>query len=380
MIPFENHRIFEILSKGGIKFLPDIPELRQKIDQIDDQLLKLINRRASLAVQIGKAKSRVKDNGHFHVPHRERDIFLRLKENNKGPFSDSAIEKVFREIFSATLALEKPLRTAFLGPESTFSHQASVRQFGHSAVFVPCANIETVFSEVEQGNCDYGVVPVENSIEGVINLTLDRFADSPLLICDELKLEIVLCLLAKTENRKKIKRIYSHPQPLAQSRGWLNLHFPGVEQIPTSSTAVAAELAKKDASSAAIAGALAAEMYKLKILDQGIQDQKENYTRFLIIGKEMAKRSKRNKTSIILSIKDEAGSLLKTLQLFAKHGISLTKIQSRPLRNQPWSYLFYIDFEGHRDDAKVIKVLDTLKKQCLSQRVLGSYPLVEPKK
>jgi chorismate mutase/prephenate dehydratase len=198
MPPIENHRLFEILSKGGNDFLPDIPEFRQKIDQIDDQLLKLINRRASLAIKIGKEKTRANDNGHFDVPHRERDILLRLKKSNQGPFSNSAIERVFREIFSATLALEKPLRTAFLGPESTFSHQASVRQFGHSAIFVPCANIESVFSEVEQGNCDYGVVPVENSIEGVINLTLDRFVNSPLLICDELKLEIVLCLLAKT--------------------------------------------------------------------------------------------------------------------------------------------------------------------------------------
>ena len=359
--------------------MPEIPEFRQKIDQIDDQLLKLINRRASLAKKIGEEKSRDNDNGHFHVPHRERDILLRLKQSNKGPFPDSAVERVFREIFSATLALEKPLKTAFLGPESTFSHQAAVRQFGHSAVFVPCANIEAVFSKVEQGNCDYGVVPVENSIEGVINLTLDRFADSPLLICDELKLEIVLCLLAKTANRKKIERIYSHPQPLAQCRSWLNQHFPGVEQVPTSSTANAAELTKKNANSAAIAGVLAAEMYGLKILEQGIQDQNENFTRFLIIGKEMAKRAKRNKTSVILSIKDEAGSLLKTLQLFARHDINLSKIQSRPLRNQPWSYLFYIDFEGHREDPNVKKVLDTLDKQCLSRRVLGSYPLGDTK-
>lgn len=354
--------------------MPQIHDLRHKIDKIDDQLLKLINRRAALAIQIGQEKSRHDQTRHFHVPHREQEILKRLKENNRGPFPGQSVELVFREIFSATLALEKPLKTAFLGPETTFSHQAAVRHFGRSAIFSSCSNIESVFSKVEQGNCDYGVVPVENSIEGVINLTLDRFADSPLLICDEIQLEIVLCLLSQTEDRKKIKRLVSHPQPLAQCRSWLNRHLPGVEQVPTSSTAQAAELAQKNKDSAAIAGSLAAEVYQLKILERGIQDQSENFTRFLVIGKEKAKRAKRNKTSIVLSIKDEAGSLLKTLQLFARHKINLTKVQSRPLRNRPWEYLFYIDFIGHIEDQNVARVIQTLRKRCLFLRVLGSFP------
>jgi chorismate mutase/prephenate dehydratase len=194
------------------------------------------------------------------------------------------------------------------------------------------------------------------------------------LICDEIKLEIKHCLLSKTENRKKIQRIYSHPQPLAQCRTWLSNNMPGVEQVPASSTAQAAQLAKENKLSAAIAGSLAAEMYHLKILERGIQDQKENVTRFLVIGKEKSKRGKRNKTSLILSIRDESGSLLKTLQLFARNKINLTKIQSRPLKNRTWEYLFYIDFEGHVEDKNVARVLDILKKQCLFLKVLGSYP------
>ncbi|MFQ5451666.1 MAG: prephenate dehydratase [Nitrospinaceae bacterium] len=354
--------------------MPEIQELRRKIDKIDDQLLKLINRRAALAIQIGKEKSRKNQSNHFHVPHREREIIERLKRNNPGPFPGESVEQVFREVFSATLALEKPLKIAYLGPETTFSHQAALKQFGHSAVLFPSCNIETIFSEVEQGNCDYGIVPVENSIEGVINLTLDRFVDSPLLICDELKLEISLSLLSLAKDANKVKMVYSHPQPLAQCRNWLNRHLPGVEQVPASSTASAAQLARKNRHSAAIAGRLAADVYHLNILASNIQDCPENFTRFLVIGREKARKSKRNKTSIMFSIRDEAGSLLKTLELFARNKINLTKIQSRPLRNRTWEYLFYLDFEGHVEDPKVHRVIETLSKQCMFLKILGSYP------
>jgi len=354
--------------------LPPIDEYRQKIDKIDDQILKLINRRAALAIRIGKEKSKKNQASHFHVPSRERDILARLSEQNKGPFPSECIASVFREIFSATLALEKPLKTAYLGPETTFSHQAALKQFGHATLFSPCNNIETIFSEVERGACDYGIVPVENSIEGVINLTLDCFVDSPLFIADELKLEISLFLLARTADRKKIQRIVSHPQPLAQCRGWLNRNLPGIEQVPASSTAQAAKMAKDDPHTAAVAGRLAAEVYGLKILEQEIQDRRENFTRFLVISRETAKRSKRNKTSIMFSIRDEAGSLLKTLELFARNKINLTKIQSRPLRNRPWEYLFFVDFEGHSEETHIARVIGTLSKQCLFVKVLGSYP------
>lgn len=351
-----------------------IQDIRNKIDQIDDQLLKLINRRGELAIKIGQEKSRDNSSGHFHVPHRERAIIERIIKGSKGPFPDESLESVFREIFSATLALEKPLRIGFLGPETTFSHQAAIKQFGHSSEFIAHPNIESVFRQVEQGACDYGLVPVENSIEGVINLTLDCFVDSPLLICDEIKSPIALYLLSKSKDQKNIKAIYTHPQPLGQCRQWLSRNLPGVEQIPTSSTASAAEMVVRKRTSAAVAGKLAAEVYNLNIIAKNIQDRSENYTRFLIIGKDEAKKAKRNKTSVMFSIKDEAGSLLKVLQLFGRNKINLSKIQSRPLRDRPWEYLFYVDLEGHTDDSAIQKSLASLKKMCLFLRVLGSYP------
>ena len=351
-----------------------LQELRNKIDKIDDQLLKLINRRGALAIQIGKEKSRQNTTSHFHVPHREREIIDRLKLNNKGPFPAEAVESVFREVFSATLALEKPLKIGYLGPETTFSHQAAIKYFGHSSSFTPFANIESIFSSVEQGECHYGVVPVENSIEGVINLTLDCFVDSPVLICDEMILGISLNLLSKEKSLGKIRKIYSHPQPLAQCRNWLNQSMSGIEQVPASSTAHAAKLAKQNQKSAAIAGKLAAEMHQLNIIAENIQGRSENHTRFLVISPDKARKAKRNKTSIMFSIKDESGSLLKALQLFAKNKINLTKIQSRPLRNRPWEYLFYLDFEGHIEDRTVSRVLEALGGMCLFLRVLGSYP------
>lgn len=348
--------------------------LREKIDRIDDQLLKTFNRRADLAIQIGKEKSKQGNTDHFHVPHREREIIERLKQVNKGPFPDPSIEAVFREIFSTTLALEKSLNIAYLGPETTFTHQAALKQFGHGASFSPLTSIDAIFAEVEQGRADYGVVPIENSTEGVVNHTLDCFVDSPLLICDEIKLEISYYLLSKVRDPKKVKVIYSHPQSLAQCRNWLNRNMPQVERVETSSTAGAARMAGKNQNSAAIAGKLAAEYYKLNIHAEKIGDRKENYTRFLIVAKNWAKKAKHNKTSILFSIKDEAGALLKTLQLFARNKINLTKIQSRPLRDRPWEYLFYLDFEGHIEDKTISKVVELLKRRCLFLKVMGSYP------
>ncbi len=354
--------------------MPKISDLRDKIDKIDDQLLKLINRRAALAIQIGKEKHKKNSSNHFHVPHREREIIERLKTSNPGPFPNDSVESVFREVFSATLALEKPLNIGFLGPTTTFSHQAALKQFGHSTILTPLGSIEAIFKEVERGNCHYGIVPVENSTEGVINLTLDCFVDSKLLVCDELKLPIALYLLSTVENLKEIKTIYSHPQPLAQCRGWINQNLSWADTVPASSTANAAERAKQDTQSAAVAGPLAAEVYGLHVLSENIQDRRDNFTRFWVIGKEEAKKARKNKTSIMFSIKDEAGSLLKALRLFARHEINLTKIQSRPLRNRAWEYLFFVDFDGHVEEEKVQKVLTNLGRQCLFLRVMGSYP------
>lgn len=378
-LPFEIPKVFRKSKRRRYHALPDIKELRVKIDQIDDQLLKLINRRAALAVSIGKEKFKKSQAGHFHVPHREREIIRRLTDANKGPFPDESVEAVFREIFSATLALEKPLKIAFLGPETTFSHQAAIKQFGHSCVLSPFNSIEVIFSEVEQGNCAYGIVPVENSTEGVINLTLDCFVDSPLLICDELKLEVSLCLMSKLKDPEHIEVIYSHPQALAQCRNWLNRHLPGIEQIPTSSTASAAQQATGKKNSAAIAGFLAAEVNHLNVLAERIQDRPDNHTRFLVIGKEKAQKAKHNKTAIMFSIKDEAGSLLRALQIFARNKINLTKIQSRPLRHRTWEYLFYLDFEGHDEDQNITRVIDSLRKKSLFMKVLGSFPEAKDK-
>lgn len=351
-----------------------IQDIRDNIDRIDDRLLKLINQRGELAIKIGQEKSKKNSSGHFHVPHREHSIIERVTGRNNGPFPDESLTCVFREIFSATLALEKPLRIGFLGPDTTFSHQAAIKQFGHSSKFVASPNIESIFRQVENDECDYGVVPVENSIEGVINLTLDCFVDSPLLICDEIKSAISLCLLSKTKDQKKIKTIYSHTQPLGQCRQWLNRNFPNVQQIPTSSTASAARIVVRKSTCAAIAGKLAAEVYDLNIVEENIQDRVENYTRFLVIGKDEAKKVKDNKTSIMFSIKDEAGSLLKVLQLFDRNKINLTRIQSRPLRDRPWEYLFYVDLEGHIQESTVKNSMETLEKKCLFLKLLGSYP------
>jgi len=349
-------------------------QFRDQIDQIDEKLLKLFNRRAKLAIKIGEEKSKQNKENHFHVPHRERAIFDRMKTLNEGPLPPDAVQSIFREIFSATLALEKPLQIAYLGPQTTFSHQAAIKQFGRSAIFRPCTTIENIFSQVEQGNADYGVVPIENSIEGVVNLTLDSFVDSTLYICEELRMGINLYYMSKSGDADRVKEIYSHPQPLAQCRTWLNRNAPDIEQVATPSTAVAAEIAREKPQAAAIAGKLAAECYELKIIAEKIEDRAKNTTRFLVVGKEQAKRAKHNKTSIMFSIKDESGSLIKVLQLFARNQINLNKIQSRPLRNRPWEYLFYVDFEGHKDDPKVGRVIDLLTRRCMFCRVLGSYP------
>lgn len=374
LIPFEIQTDCRKFKQRRYGSLAKIQDIRNKIDLIDDQLLKLINRRGELAVKIGQEKSKGNSSKHFHVPHRERAIIERIRQNSKGPFPDESLESVFREIFSATLALEKPLRIGFLGPKTTFSHQAAIKQFGQSSEFIPNSDIESVFRQVEQGSCDYGVVPVENSIEGVINLTLDCFVDSPLLICGEIKNTISLCLLSKTKDLKKIETIYSHPQPLGQCRQWLNRNLSSIEQISASSTASAAEMVVERKTCAAIAGKFAAKEYNLKIVAENIQDRVENYTRFLVIGKDKTKKALKNKTSIMFSIRDETGSLLKVLQLFARNKINLTKIQSRPLRDRPWEYLFYVDLDGHAQDQAINKSLISLKKMCLLLRVLGSYP------
>ncbi len=349
-----------------------IDELRKRIDEIDEKLLELLNKRAEFAILIGKEKSKTKSN--FHVPDREREIVNRLSRINRGPFQNDSLKSVYREILSATLSLERPLTIAYLGPQATFTHLAAMNQFGSSAVYVPTDRLDTIFSEVETGRADYGVVPIENSMEGVVTHTLDLFVDSSVNICGEIFLEIHHFLMSRGKDIKGIKKIYSHPQPIAQCRSWLERNLPNIPHYEVSSTARAAEMSAKEKGAAAIASEAAAGLYRLNILARKIEDNKNNYTRFLIIGKTKRAKSGSDKTSILVSIKDKVGALYYILEPFTKEKINLTKIESRPLRKRAWEYVFYIDFEGHIEDKNVVRTIEKLKKDVLFLKILGSYP------
>jgi chorismate mutase/prephenate dehydratase len=352
-----------------------IKELRKKIDQLDDQILSLLNQRAEVVLQIGKLKSQQKL--EVYDPGREEEIYRRLQRINQGPFPSSAIKPVFREIMSASLSLEKPIRVAYLGPRATFTHLACMQKFGLSAQFIPVRSIEDVFWEVERGQANYGVVPVENSREGIVSHTLDMFVDSELHIWGEILVKISLCLLSKAEKMEGIGKIYSHRQPIAQARRWLRENMFNVEIIEVGSTAEAAEEAASDPDSAAIASELAARLYNLNILKDGIEDSANNYTRFLIISQRFSPRTGRDKTSIMFSIKDRVGALYSMLQPFSKHKVNLTKIESRPSKKKAWEYIFYVDMQGHVADANVKAALDELAEQTLYLKTLGSYPVGE---
>ncbi len=348
-----------------------IDKLRRSIDAIDEQILKLLNQRADLAVAIGKEKSKRK--APFHVPEREREIYERLERLNEGPFPPESLRSVFREILSATLSLEEPLTVAYLGPRATFTHQACLEQFGLSARHLPFHSIQEVFEEVERDRVQYGIIPIENSIEGVVNHTLDMFVDSNLLICGEVSLEISHNLLAQVEDVAAVTKLYSHPHAIAQCRGWLENHMPAVPVYEVSSTAKAAELVLDEPTAAAIASEAASHIYGLKVLQKRIEDHLHNVTRFLIIGKVPAKPSGDDKTSILFSIKDRVGALYAMLEPFASYGINMTKIESRPMRTQAWEYVFFVDLEGHIEDDPVREALDQLAERCLFFKVLGSY-------
>lgn len=349
-----------------------IDKLRRNIDEIDAEILKLLNQRAELAVDIGKEKS--KRQAPYHVPEREREIYERLERLNEGPFNNESLRAVFREILSATLSLEEPLTVAYLGPRATFTHQACLEQFGLSARFLPFHSIQEVFEEVERDRVQYGVIPIENTIEGVVNHTLDMFVDSNLLICGEVSMEISHYLLAQADDIGAVTKIYSHPHAIAQCRGWLENHLPSVPIYEVSSTGKAAELALEEPTAAAVASKAAAQIYGLKILKKRIEDHLHNFTRFLVIGKTSAGRSGGDKTSVLFSIKDRVGALHSMLEPFASHGINLTKIESRPSRTKVWEYVFFVDLEGHIDDKEVGEALDQLAEKCLFLKVLGSYP------
>ena len=353
----------------------NLKRLRKRVDSIDSDILNLLNKRAGVIKHIGKEKAKRKE--PIYVPHREKDVYKKLISKNRGPISDESLKAIFREVMSSALALERPLVIAYLGPEFTFTHLASMKKFGSSVTYAPCETITDVFAEVERGRADYGVVPIENSIEGAVNHTLDMFADSDLKVCSEIYLEISHSLLSGNTDKKKIKKVYSNPQVFGQCRLWLESNLPKAGLVEVSSTAKAAEIASKLPGSACIASELAAGKYSLKVLSRSIEDSAHNVTRFLVIGKTDAKPAKDDKTSIMFSVKDRVGALHDMLVPFKKYGINLTKIESRPSKVKAWEYYFFVDLGKHRQDPKVGKALAELEKVTSFIKVLGSYPAGE---
>ncbi len=351
-----------------------LSELRDQIDTIDSQILQLINQRATCAMEVARTKISEGETGTFYRPDREALVLRRIKELNPGPLSDETTARFFREIMSACLALEKPLEVAFLGPEGTFTQQATFKHFGQAVHTVPVANIDDIFTEVEQQHCQFGVVPVENSTEGVITHTLDRFISSTLQICGEVEIRVHQNLMGHVDNFKDITEVFSHQQSLAQCRQWLDAHLPHAVRTPVSSNAEAARLASESKDKMAIAGEVAADLYKLNILEKNIEDESNNTTRFIIIGQQQPVSTGLDKTSLLVSTDNKAGSLHKILQPFAEYGIGLSHIESRPSKQGLWDYVFFIDIIGHKDDENVVKALESLKGNVNLLNILGSYP------
>ena len=354
----------------------NVDKVRTEIDSIDDKILKLLNDRAEASKKIGKIKQ--KEGQGIYAPHREKEVLERLKAINKGPLTPAAIEAIYREVMSSSISLEKEVRIAYLGPESTFTHQAAQKKFGASVQYFPCSSISDVFAEVERGRSDYGVVPVENSTEGAVSYTLDMFIESSLKICAELYLPINHNLLSNAASIKKINQIYSIPQALAQCRLWLESNLPGAKLMPTSSTADAARYVAEHPQFkneiACIASSLAAKEYRLKIMAPSIEDTANNTTRFIVISRTEAKLTGKDRTSLVFAVKDRVGALHDILSYFQKANINLTKIESRPSKKKIWSYFFFVDFEGHARDPRIEQSLLNLEKHCTLFKILGSYP------
>jgi chorismate mutase/prephenate dehydratase len=353
----------------------DLKSLRRKIDSIDAGIVALLNKRTRVILDIGKAKKRSMRS--IYVPEREKDVYDNVVSGNKGPMPRESLKSIYREIMSSALRMERPLKIAYLGPEFTFTHLASMKKFGSSVDYTNCETITDVFSEVEKERADYGVVPIENSTDGAITHTLDMFIDSDLKICSEVYLLISHNLMSKAGDKSGIKKVYSKSQVFGQCRLWLEANLPRVELIEVSSTARAAEIASKERGAACIASELAAKKYNLKMLYKSIEDSVHNVTRFLVIGKAEARPTRRDKTSVMFSVKDRSGALHDMLVPFKKHGINMTKIESRPSRVRAWEYYFFVDIEGHHEAPAVKRALDDLRKTSIYLKVLGSYPTGE---
>lgn len=355
-----------------MKSLNRLKSIRARIDAVDRKILDLLCERGQAAQEIGRLKK-----AHrlpIHAPSREQIIYDRLGRLNHGPHKTESILSIFREIISATRALETPLKVSFLGPDATFTHMAAVQCFGLSADFVPETGIQNVFAEVEKKRSDAGVVPVENSTEGIISHTLDLFVDSPLRISSEIVLRIRHHLLSREEKLEKIRRVYSHPHALAQCRNYLLSHLPGAVLKEVDSTSAAAKKAASERGSAAIASELASSRYGTPIQARDIEDSTQNYTRFLVIGWQKASRTGRDKTSILFVTKDKPGILFQVLSPIARARINLSKIESRPLKRKAWEYMFFMDLDGHIEEKRVARALTAVERRCSFFKILGSYP------
>jgi len=352
----------------------DLSDYRKEIDRIDDEILCLLNERSKSVIEIGKLKKQKDADANLHTPAREAAIIDRLMRQSRGPFPTDAIRSVYREIMSASLSLEGPQKVAYLGPRATFTHMACMQKFGSSAQYVPVNSIKDVFSEVERGRAHFGVVPIENTTEGVVNHTLDMFIDSNLLIYGEVLQEVSHHLLSKSGVVDEMTKIYSHPHAIAQCRNWLETNLPHVLVSEVASTARAAEICADDPSAGAIASELAAQLYGLKVIKSRIEDNMNNFTRFLVLSQKPPERTGKDKTSLMLSVKDKVGALYDLLRPFASHGLNMTKIESRPSRRKAWEYIFFVDVEGHMEEERVKKAIEEIKGRCLFMKVLGSYP------
>ena len=352
-----------------------LKKIRVEIDTLDREIQRLINERARCAQRVAEIKLAAEDNPVFYRPEREAEILREVKARNEGPLSDHEMARLFREIMSSCLALELPMRVGYLGPEGTFTQSAVLKHFGHAVVAASYGAIDEVFRAVEADEAAYGVVPVENSTEGAVNHTLDTFITSPLKICGEVELRIHHFLMSADVELGAVKRLYSHHQSFAQCREWLDAKLPGVERIPVSSNSEAAKRAAQDQESAAIAGEIAAEIYDLSILARKIEDNPNNTTRFLVIGKSSPPPSGVDKTSILVSAPNRPGALFNLLEPLHQNGVSMTRIESRPSKQGMWDYVFFIDVEGHASEPRLAEVLPKLEDRAAMMKVLGAYPV-----
>src|SRR5882724_3085760 len=352
----------------------NIPEHRKLIDKLDAQIVKLLNERTRQVMAIGEIK--LKAGEEIYAPHREGAVLHRICRQNQGPMTDESLRAIYREVMSSALSLQKSMTVAYLGPEATFTHQAAIRRFGSSLHYSTQKTITDVFAEVSKNRADYGVVPIENSTEGVVTHTLDMFVDSDLKIVAQIVLPVQHCLLSNSR-RSQIKKLFAHPQSLGQCRGWVQNNLPRAEIIETSSNARSAEFAAREKDTAAIAGILAAEKYALRVLEHDIQDNAANATRFLVLGRQCSPPTSKDRTSLMFSIIDEVGALYRALAPFRRYRINMTKIESRPSKRKAWEYFFFVDCDGHLTEKKVAKALKLLGEHCSYVKVLGSYPNAE---